>query len=97
MKEYKNEAITNVLFILTFLGYLLLPPVFMTNFCDWFNLNPFSIVNAWHFNPFSADRGIPFYQTFIYLFVMWIVVNLILWGGILLLFRLFRAYQSRRE
>ncbi len=97
MKDYKNGKITHILFISTLVTYSLLPPALTTFFFEWLNLNPFNIVKGWHFNPFSADRGIPFYQTFAYLLVMWVILNSILWGLILLLYWLYQIYHSRNE
>lgn len=97
MQDYKNGKITNALFIGTLVTCFLLPPVLTTYFFEWLNLNPFGIIKGWHFNPFSADRGIPFYQTFIYLFVMWIILNVLFWGLISLLFLLFRACRSHHS
>lgn len=97
MQDYKNGKITNLLFLCTLIIYFLLPPALTSYFFEWLNLNPFSIVKGWHFNPFSADRGIPFYQTFIYLIIMWIILNVFLWGMILLLYRLCLACFSRRQ
>lgn len=97
MEGYECEKGTSILLVCTFLTYFLMPPALATYIFEWLNLNPFNIVKGWHFNPFSADRGIPFYQTFFYLLTIWFIVNLVMWGGVLLLFRLYQGYKSRSE
>ncbi|CAI1925571.1 hypothetical protein [Serratia ficaria] len=89
MKDYKNHTTTKFLMLFTLAIYGFLPPVLTTYFCEYFNLNPFSIIKFWHFNPFAADRGIPTYQTFLYLLALWWVLNLALW---LVLWAGFRGY-----
>ncbi|CAI0772251.1 Uncharacterised protein [Serratia entomophila] len=79
MKDYKNNSFTKCLMMFTVAVYCFLPPVLTTYFFEFFNLNPFAIIKCWHFNPFSADRGIPSYQTFLYLLLLWAVLNLALW------------------
>ncbi|MFJ3003610.1 hypothetical protein [Serratia liquefaciens] len=83
MKEYKNERFALYLLIATLGFYFFLPPLLVAIFCQWFNLNPFFIIRIWHINPFSAARGIPLYQTFIYILTLWVMANVLL-GGILL-------------
>lgn len=58
--------------IFTLVFYILLPPVLTACVFTRFNLNPFAIVKFLHFNPFFADRGIPDYQTFLYLLMLWL-------------------------
>ncbi|MEX5715927.1 hypothetical protein IC615_19540 [Serratia ureilytica] len=72
MKDYKNTHGTRLLLIFTLAFYILLPPVLTACVFTRFNLNPFAIVKFLHFNPFFADRGIPGYQTFLYLLMLWL-------------------------
>lgn len=95
MKEYKNERVTMYLLIATLGLYFFLPPMVVALVCQWFNLNPFNIIRFWHFNPFSAARGIPLYQTVIYLLILWIMIN-ILFGAILSAIGSLHAWFIRR-
>ncbi|MEB5992583.1 Uncharacterised protein [Acinetobacter baumannii] len=96
MKDYKNTHGTRLLLIFTLAFYILLPPVLTACVFTRFNLNPFAIVKFLHFNPFFADRGIPGYQTFLYLLMLWlggnILLGLMVWGA----GRLYRRWRSRR-
>ncbi|HIF6624315.1 TPA: hypothetical protein ACX37D_000629 [Serratia marcescens] len=96
MKDYKNTHGTRLLLIFTLAFYILLPPVLTAYVFTRFNLNPFAIVKFLHFNPFFADRGIPGYQTFLYLLMLWlggnILLGLMVWGA----GRLYRRWRSRR-
>lgn len=96
MKDYKNTHGTRLLLIFTLAFYILLPPVLTACVFTRFNLNPFAIVKFLHFNPFFADRGIPGYQTFLYLLMLWlggnILLGLMVWGA----GRLYRRWRSLR-
>lgn len=72
MKDYKNTSGTKVLLLFSLAFYTLLPPLLTAAVFNRFNLNPFAIVKFLHFNPFLADRGIPGYQTFFYLLMLWL-------------------------
>ncbi|QGH63462.1 hypothetical protein [Serratia proteamaculans] len=78
MKDYKSDNSAVYLLIITLGLYFLLPPTLVAFFFDWLNLNPFVIIRFWHFNPFSAARGIPLYQTFIYILTLWVIANILL-------------------
>jgi hypothetical protein len=78
MKDYKSGSSAVYLLIITLGLYFFLPPALVAFFFKWLNLNPFVIIRFWHFNPFSADRGIPLYQTFIYILTLWIIANILL-------------------
>lgn len=92
MKDYRNTPGTQILLLCSLALYILLPPLLTACVFDRFNLNPFAIVKCWHFNPFSADRGIPGYQTFLYLLALWLGGNGMLW---LALWGAGRLYQRR--
>lgn len=92
MKDYKNGRLTVCLLVATLGLYFFLPPTLVALFCQWFNLNPFFLIRSWHLNPFTAARGIPLYQTFLYMLVVWIAVNALIvavLGGILRLYHRF--------
>ncbi|MDW5498519.1 hypothetical protein R6Y99_01755 [Pseudomonas lundensis] len=95
MKDYKNDRFTVYLVIVTLGLYFFLPPMLVALFCQWFNLNPFFIVRFLHLNPFSAARGIPLYQTFIFILTLWVTANALL-GGILLATGRLLAWFTRR-
>lgn len=78
MKDYKNDRAAVYLLIITLGLYFFLPPVLVAIVFNWLNLNPFSIIRFWHFNPFGAARGIPLYQTFIYTLSLWVIANILL-------------------
>lgn len=82
--------------IFTLAFYILLPPVLTACVFTRFNLNPFAIVKFLHFNPFFADRGIPGYQTFLYLLMLWLGVNILLWLMVWGAGRLYRRWRSLR-
>lgn len=82
--------------IFTLVFYILLPPVLTACVFTRFNLNPFAIVKFLHFNPFFADRGIPGYQTFLYLLMLWLGGNILLWLMIWGAGRLYRRWRSLR-
>lgn len=82
--------------IFTLVFYILLPPVLTACVFTRFNLNPFAIVKFLHFNPFFADRGIPGYQTFLYLLMLWLGGNILLWLMVWGAGRLYRRWRSRR-
>ncbi|ASM02662.1 MULTISPECIES: hypothetical protein [Serratia] len=96
MKDYKNTHGTRLLLIFTLAFYILLPPVLTACVFTRFNLNPFAIVKFLHFNPFFADRGIPGYQTFLYLLMLWLGGNILLWLMVCGAGRLYRRWRSRR-
>ncbi|ALD46576.1 TPA: hypothetical protein ACXJQO_004989 [Serratia marcescens] len=96
MKDYKNTHGTRLLLIFTLAFYILLPPVLTACVFTRFNLNPFAIVKFLHFNPFFADRGIPGYQTFLYLLMLWLGGNILLWLMVWGAGRLYRRWRSRR-
>ncbi|MCC4105237.1 hypothetical protein [Serratia ureilytica] len=96
MKDYKNTHGTRLLMIFTLAFYILLPPVLTACVFTRFNLNPFAIVKFLHFNPFFADRGIPGYQTFLYLLMLWLGVNILLWLMVWGAGRLYRRWRSLR-
>ncbi len=96
MKDYKNTHGTRLLLIFTLAFYILLPPVLTACVFIRFNLNPFAIVKFLHFNPFLADRGIPGYQTFLYLLMLWLGGNILLWLMVWGVGRLYRRWRSRR-
>ncbi|WP_233504938.1 hypothetical protein [Serratia marcescens] len=79
MKDYKNTSGTKILLLFSLAFYTLLPPLLTAAVFNRFNLNPFAIVKFFHFNPFLADRGIPGYQTFFYLLMLWLGLNALLW------------------
>uniref|UniRef100_UPI003F9E27B9 hypothetical protein n=1 Tax=Serratia marcescens TaxID=615 RepID=UPI003F9E27B9 len=79
MKDYKNTSGTKILLLFSLAFYTLLPPLLTAVVFNRFNLNPFAIVKFFHFNPFLADRGIPGYQTFFYLLMLWLGLNALLW------------------
>ena len=79
MKDYKNTSGTKILLLFSPAFYTLLPPLLTAAVFNRFNLNPFAIVKFLHFNPFLADRGIPGYQTFFYLLMLWLGMNILLW------------------
>ncbi|MCP1106392.1 hypothetical protein M6G53_13480 [Serratia nevei] len=93
MKDYKNTYGTKFLLIFGLAFYLLLPPLLTACVFNRFNLNPFAIVKFLRFNPFQADRGIPGYQTFLYLLMLWGGLNILLW---LMLWGAGRVYQCWR-
>ncbi|MGQ6471743.1 hypothetical protein ACUNE3_01215 [Serratia sp. IR-2025] len=95
MKDYKNTHGTRLLLIFTLAFYILLPPVLTACVFIRFNLNPFAIVKFLHFNPFFADRGIPGYQTFLYLLMLWLGGNILLWLMVWGVGRLYRRWRSR--
>ncbi|CAI0924287.1 hypothetical protein AB6825_04925 [Serratia proteamaculans] len=78
MKDYKNDRSAVYLLIITLGLYFLLLPALVAIVFNWLNLNPFTIIRFWHFNPFAAARGIPLYQTFIYVLSLWVMVNILL-------------------
>ncbi len=82
--------------IFTLAFYILLPPVLTACVFTRFNLNPFAIVKFLHFNPFFADRGIPGYQTFLYLLMLWLAGNILLWLMVWGAGRLYRRWRSLR-
>ncbi|BEM58283.1 hypothetical protein SME22J_21440 [Serratia marcescens] len=82
--------------IFTLAFYILLPPVLTACVFTRFNLNPFAIVKFLHFNPFFADRGIPGYQTFLYLLMLWLGGNILLWLMVWGVGRLYRRWRSLR-
>ncbi len=82
--------------IFTLVFYILLPPVLTACVFTRFNLNPFAIVKFLHFNPFFADRGIPGYQTFLYLLMLWLGGNILLWLMVWGAGRLYRRWRSLR-
>lgn len=94
MKDYKNTSGTKILLLFSLAFYTLLPPLLTAVVFNRFNLNPFAIVKFFHFNPFLADRGIPGYQTFFYLLMLWLGLNALLW---LLVWGAGRLYQRRRS
>ncbi|AIM22186.1 hypothetical protein FOT57_03065 [Serratia ureilytica] len=96
MKDYKNTHGTRLLLIFTLAFYILLPPVLTACVFTRFNLNPFAIVKFLHFNPFFADRGIPGYQTFLYLLMLWLGGNILLWLMVWGAGRLYRRWRSLR-
>lgn len=96
MKDFKNTHGTRLLLIFTLAFYILLPPVLTACVFTRFNLNPFAIVKFLHFNPFFADRGIPGYQTFLYLLMLWLGGNILLWLMVWGAGRLYRRWRSRR-
>ncbi|OJH83731.1 hypothetical protein [Serratia marcescens] len=96
MKDYKNTHGTRLLLIFTLAFYILLPPVLTACVFTRFNLNAFAIVKFLHFNPFFADRGIPGYQTFLYLLMLWLGGNILLWLMVWGAGRLYRRWRSRR-
>lgn len=96
MKDYKNTHGTRLLLIFTLAFYILLPPVLTACVFTRFNLNPFAIVKFLHFNPFFADRGIPGYQTFLYLLMLWLGGNILLWLMVWGVGRLYRRWRSLR-
>ncbi len=96
MKDYKNTHGTRLLLIFTLAFYILLPPVLAACVFTRFNLNPFAIVKFLHFNPFFADRGIPGYQTFLYLLMLWLGGNILLWLMVWGAGRLYRRWRSLR-
>ncbi|MBE4972617.1 MULTISPECIES: hypothetical protein [Serratia] len=96
MKDYKNTHGTRLLMIFTLAFYILLPPVLTACVFTRFNLNPFAIVKFLHFNPFFADRGIPGYQTFLYLLMLWLGGNILLWLMVWGAGRLYRRWRSLR-
>ncbi|HGM5308535.1 hypothetical protein P9A06_22630 [Serratia marcescens] len=96
MKDYKNTHGTRLLMIFTLVFYILLPPVLTACVFTRFNLNPFAIVKFLHFNPFFADRGIPGYQTFLYLLMLWLGGNILLWLMVWGAGRLYRRWRSLR-
>ncbi len=96
MKDYKNTHGTRLLLIFTLAFYILLPPVLTACVFTRFNLNPFANVKFLHFNPFFADRGIPGYQTFLYLLMLWLGGNILLWLMVWGAGRLYRRWRSRR-
>ncbi|KKZ16089.1 hypothetical protein AAY84_22055 [Serratia marcescens] len=96
MKDYKNTHGTRLLMIFTLAFYILLPPVLTACVFTRFNLNPFAIVKFLHFNPFFADRGIPGYQTFLYLLMLWLAGNILLWLMVWGAGRLYRRWRSLR-
>ncbi|BEN30800.1 TPA: hypothetical protein ACGD77_000776 [Serratia marcescens] len=49
-----------------------------------------------HFNPFLADRGIPGYQTFFYLLMLWLGMNILLWLLVWGTGRLYRCWRAPR-
>ena len=89
---WNSFAPAGSLFSLAF--YTLLPPLLTAVVFNRFNLNPFAIVKFFHFNPFLADRGIPGYQTFFYLLMLWLGLNALLW---LLVWGAGRLYQRWRS
>lgn len=95
MKEYKNERFTMYLLIATLGFYFFLPPMVVALFCQWFNLNPFNVIRFWHINPFSAERGIPLYQTFIYILILWGAANILLGAILLVVSRLHKWFIKR--
>ncbi|MGQ8774215.1 hypothetical protein ACUTQ5_07200 [Serratia sp. NA_112.1] len=95
MKDYKSDNSAMYLLIITLGLYFFLPPALVAFFFDWLNLNPFSIIRFWHFNPFSADRGIPLYQTFIYILTLWVIANILLVLILLLARRLYARLVRR--
>ncbi len=82
--------------IFTLAFYILLPPVLTACVFTRFNLNPFAIVKFLHFNPFFADRGIPGYQTFLYLLMLWLGGNILLWLMVWGVGQLYRRWRSLR-
>lgn len=82
--------------IFTLAFYILLPPVLTACVFTRFNLNPFAIVKFLHFNPFFADRGIPGYQTFLYLLMLWLGGNILLWLMVWGVGRLYCRWRSLR-
>jgi hypothetical protein len=96
MKDYKNSRFAAYLLIFTLGLYFFLPPMLVAFFFKWFNLNPFVIIRFWHFNPFSADRGIPIYQTFIYVFIVWSGLNILVWGTLFTIGRLYARFTRPR-
>ncbi|WP_148875489.1 hypothetical protein [Serratia marcescens] len=97
MKDYKNTHGARLLMIFTLMFYILLPPVLTTCVFNRFNLNPFAIVKFLHFNPFFADRGIPGYQTFLYLLMLWLGVNILLWLMVWGAGRLYQRWRALRD
>ncbi|MFH3083099.1 hypothetical protein ABK864_08765 [Serratia marcescens] len=96
MRDYKNTSGTKILLLFSLTFYTLLPPLLTTAVFNRFNLNPFAIVKFFHFNPFLTDRGIPSYQTFFYLLMLWLGFNVLLWllvwgGG-----RLYQRWRAPR-
>ena len=95
MKEYKNERFTMYLLFATRGFYFFLPPMVVALFCQWFNLNPFNVIRFWHINPFSAERGIPLYQTFIYILILRGAANILLGAILLVVSRLHKWFIKR--
>ncbi|ATM85321.1 MULTISPECIES: hypothetical protein [Yersinia] len=78
MKKVKHEKSLWVILTITAFIYLLIPPYLMAYFFMSFNLTPFNIASLPHFNPFKVERGIPLSQTFAYLLVIWLIVNIVI-------------------
>ncbi|EMY3532175.1 hypothetical protein AXW37_06060 [Yersinia ruckeri] len=78
MKNTKHEKSLLIIMLSTAVVYSMAPPTLLAYFFQLYNLNPFSIANMPHFNPFHSDRGIPLKETFSYLLVFWLLLNGIL-------------------
>ncbi|AWQ48254.1 hypothetical protein [Serratia marcescens] len=96
MKDYKSNLGTKFLLLLSLALYMLLPPLLTAGVFSRFNLNPFAIVKFLHFNPFMADRGIPGYQTFLYLLMLWAGLNIFLWLVVCGTGRLYQRWRTVR-
>ncbi|CNE85085.1 hypothetical protein [Yersinia mollaretii] len=89
MKKGRHEKSLWVILVMTTLIYLLIPPYLIAYFFKLYNLNPFHIASLPHFNPFKADRGIPLFQTFSYLLIIWLILNAVISAFIALVYYLF--------
>ncbi|AJJ28423.1 TPA: hypothetical protein ACPZFU_001266 [Yersinia enterocolitica] len=88
-KRVKSEKSLWVILIIAAMIYLLAPPYLIAYFFKLYNLNPFHITPIPHFNPFKSERGIPLSHTFSYLFVIWLIFNVVIGGGATIIYHLF--------
>ncbi|EFE95050.1 hypothetical protein [Serratia odorifera] len=95
MKDFSNSIFTQLAMAMMLLVYLILPPALTTYYFLQLNLNPFAIIKFWHYNPFSAARGIPAYQPFLYLLALWLALNVVIFGCMLLISRLISFFNPR--
>lgn len=88
MRHVKPEKALWAILITAPLMNLLIPPYLAAYFFNLYNLNPFHIAPLPHFNPFKSGRGIPLSQTFSYLLVIWLIFNVLIGGGAIIIYHL---------
>ncbi|WP_181952300.1 hypothetical protein [Yersinia canariae] len=88
MKKVKTEKSLWLILIMAAMIYLIIPPYLLGYFFKLYNLNPFHIAPLPHFNPFNSERGIPLFQTFSYLLVIWLIFNVVVAVVVAIIYRL---------